>query len=292
MRHRAVHDDGGVHPALDGQGAGLDLGDHAAGYGAVLDALPCRAHRHLGDHLSRRVQYAVDIGQHQQPGGVDRRRQGAGEGIGVDVVGLALPPDADGGDDRDDVGFLEGGQDVGVDPVGFADEAEIENLLDVGIALAVGAAQLARLDQVGVLARQADRLAAGLVDRGDDLLVDRSREHHFDDFHRVAVGHPEAVDERALDLQAREHFADLRPAAVNDDGIDADLLEQHDIAGERPGQLGVAHGMAAVFDDEGLSGIAAHIGQRLGKGLRLGEPDVVGCAFAFHGGGLFYESKY
>ncbi len=74
---------------------------------------------------------------------------------------------------------------------------------------------------------------------------------------------------------------------VDDDGIDTDLLEQHDIAGERPGQLGVAHGMAAVFDDEGLSGIAAHIGQRLGKRLRLGEPDVVGCAFAFHGGGDF-----
>ena len=68
----------------------------------------------------------------------------------------------------------------------------------------------------------------------------------------------------ALHLQALQHLADLRAAAVHDNRVDADLLEQHDVAGEDIGQLLVAHGMAAVFDDEGLAGVAPHEGQGLG----------------------------
>src|SRR3546814_9057258 len=36
----------------------------------------------------------------------------------------------------------------------------------------------------------------------------------------------------------------------------------------------VAHGVAAILDDEGLAGIAAHVGQRLRQDAGLGEPRV------------------
>src|SRR3546814_5784512 len=49
---------------------------------------------------------------------------------------------------------------------------------------------------------------------------------------------------------------------------------QHDIAREPGRQRLVAHGVAAVLDDEGLAGVAAHIGQRLGQDAGLGEPRV------------------
>ena len=71
------------------------------------------------------------------------------------------------------------------------------------------------------------------------------------------------VDEMALDAEPVEHPVDLRPAAMHDDRIDPDLLQQHDVAGE--GLAAGAHRVAAVFDDDGLAGIAAEIGHRLGQ---------------------------
>ena len=48
---------------------------------------------------------------------------------------------------------------------------------------------------------------------------------------------------------------------MNDDGIEARLLEQHDVAGKFRAELLVAHGVAAVFDDDGALVIALHIGK-------------------------------
>ena len=128
--------------------------------------------------------------------------------------------------------------------------------------------ELARLDQAAVFARQSHRGAAGGVDGGDNVLVDGAREHHFDDLDGAAVGHPQTVDEVALDAQPAQHVADLRAAAVDDDGVDADLLHQHHVAREVLAQLGIAHGVAAILDDEGLAGEPAQVRQRLGKRLR------------------------
>ena len=57
-----------------------------------------------------------------------------------------------------------------------------------------------------------------------------------------------------------------------DDGVDAGLFEQHDVAGELA-RLGlVAHGVAAVFHDHGGIVVAQHVRQRLHQdfGLLLG----------------------
>ena len=62
-----------------------------------------------------------------------------------------------------------------------------------------------------LLAGHADREAAGAVDGGHDLLIDRARQHHLDDLDGGAVSNAQPVDERTLDLEALKH----RPDYIN-----------------------------------------------------------------------------
>ena len=284
MGHAAVQDDRRVDAVLHRLGAGLQLRNHAAGDRAVRAQLADPFDRQIGNQFARFVEHADDIGEQKQARGAERPGDGAGHGVGVDVVGLAAGAHADGRDHRDQARLLERGQDPRIDLLRLADEAEVEDLLDVGRLVARGPAQLGRLDQVAVLARDADGRAAGGVYGADDALVDGPGQHHLDDLDGLGVGHAQAVDELALDLEAIEHPADLRAAAVHHDRVDADLLEQHDVAGEQPRELGVAHGVAAVLDDEGAPGIAAHERQRLGDGPGGAQPVLgVGKTSPGHG---------
>ena len=128
---------------------------------------------------------------------------------------------------------------------------------------------LARGHHVAVLAAEADRPPALRVDRADDLLVDRAGEHHLDDLDRRLVGDAQAAGEARFDAELLQHRADLRPAAVHDDRIDARLLEQHHVAREVARLVLVAHGVAAVFDHDDRVVIAQHVRQRLHQDFGL-----------------------
>ena len=140
-----------------------------------------------------------------------------------------------------------------IDFPGLADQAEVQDPLDIRFRVFLRAPQLVGHDQVAVLAAQAHGHAAGGVDAGDDFLVDGPGQDHFNDLHRVLVGHAQAVHELAFDGQPFQHGADLRPAAVHDHRVAAALAQQHHVAGEHVGHFLVAHGMAAVLDDHGLA---------------------------------------
>ena len=168
-----------------------------------------------------------------------------------------------------------------IDFVRLADEAEVDDFLDIGIRIDHGARHLARLHHVAVLAAQPDRLAAGGVDVADDLLVDRAGQHHFDDLDGLGVGDAQAGGEFRFDAELLEHGLDLRAAAVHHDRIDRGLLEQHDVAGEIARGLLLAHGVAAVFDHDDLLVVALHVRQRLRQDARLLERvDLWGFAIA------------
>ena len=115
-------------------------------------------------------------------------------------------------------------QHPGVNGIGFAHETKIDDFFDIRVGLAL-VLKPPGLDQVPVFSGNADGGSAGVVDGGDDLLVDRSGQHHFDNLDRPLVGHPQTVDEFAFDLHLLQHRADLRSPAMDDDRIDANLFQ-------------------------------------------------------------------
>src|SRR3546814_12423603 len=75
-----------------------------------------------------------------------------------------------------------------------------------------------------ILARNADRAAAEPGDPADDLLVDLAREDHLGNLGGRRVGDAKPADKGRFDAELFQHRADLRPAAVHDDRIDADEI--------------------------------------------------------------------
>ena len=150
--------------------------------------------------------------------------------------------------------------DVGIDALDAADPAEIDGL---GLAVFTGDfhQHLARPDEFAVLAADAGGLAAVVFDVGDDALVDLAGEHHLDHLHRGLVGYPETPDEPALDAEPFERAADLRTAAVDDDGMDPEMREHDDVLREAAREVGVEHGRAAVLDDQRAPREAFDVGQ-------------------------------
>src|SRR5579871_1192028 len=63
------------------------------------------------------------------------------------------------------------------------------------------------------------------------------------------------------DLELREHGADLRAAAMNDDRIDAGLLHQHDVLRKIVGGIAAGHGVAAILHDDGFLIVLEDVGQ-------------------------------
>ena len=114
-----------------------------------------------------------------------------------------------------------------------------------------------------------DRGAALAVDEMHDLLVDLPAEHHFDEVHRFGVGHAHALDELAFLADALQELVDLRSAAVHDDRVHADQLQQHHVAREAFLELVLGHRIAAVFHDDRLAVEALYVRQRLGEDAGL-----------------------
>ena len=83
----------------------------------------------------------------------------------------------------------------------LADQAEVDLLaVDDGVGLLGG-------EQAGVLAGEADRERAVLVDQADQLALDLADQHHPDDVHRLRRGDPQPAAELRLDAELVEHPA-------------------------------------------------------------------------------------
>ena len=267
MAGAPIQNGAGLDAGLHGADGGLQFGNHAAG-----DDLPARQQFlrllevHLLDEPSLVVEHAGDIGQQHQARSFERRRQGAGHGVGVDVVGGAVAADPDGSDHGDHALVEQRHQQGRVDLLWLADEAEVD------ILPVAGGRQFARHNQGGVLARDADAAAAGAVEKPGQLFVDAAAQHHLGDLDGGAVGDAQPVGETAADAEAIEHGLDARRAAMHHHRTQAAVVQQHDILGETGAGGGVLHGVAAVFDHDGLAGILLHEGQRLGEQMRLAQP--------------------
>ena len=133
--------------------------------------------------------------------------------------------------------------------------------------------------QIAVLAGQADRAAAGLLDRGDDGLVDGAGQHHLDDLHGSCVGDAQPVEELALDPQALSSIWPIcGPPPWTTMGLSPTLSSTMSRA-KAARSVRIDHGMAAVLDDDGLVVVTPQKGQGFGEGAGR-----VGNWMSVHGG--------
>ena len=79
----------------------------------------------------------------------------------------------------------------------------------------------------------------------------------------------QAADKLRLFAHAVHGVADFRPAAVDDNRVDADIAHQHDVLHDGGFESFVEHRRAAVFDDNGLARVLLNIRQGLDQNFRL-----------------------
>src|SRR6188768_4285336 len=104
-----------------------------------------------------------------------------------------------------------------VDRNRLADKAEIDDLLDIGIWIAVAPLEPRRTHEIGVLAGDAHRFAALRVYGGDDLFVDRAGQHHLHHLDSLTVGDAQTALEFRTDIEPLKQRPDLRAAAMHHD---------------------------------------------------------------------------
>ena len=213
----------------------------------------------------------------------------------VSALTLKLPPSADGADrrqHRDQLAAEHRVEHRQVDLVRLADEAEIDDLLDIGIRIDHAARRLLGDHHVAVLAAQADGLAAGGVDVADDLLVDRAGQHHLDDFQRVAASVTRRPPANCDCTPAFLSIASIcGPPPCTTTGLIAVCSSSTmSRAKERASAL-VAHGVAAVFDDDGFLVVALHVRQRLGQDAGLLLRVCLGLVTHRRCSGAFWRSR-
>lgn len=176
------------------------------------------------------------------------------------------------GDRRDDRDTAVGEQCLDrarVDRGDLAHPPDVDQLpVDLGLVLGGG-------DGVRVLAGESHGERSVLVEQSDELALDLPGEHHAYDVHGVLGGDPEARLELADDAVPVEGGADLRAAAVHDDGLESGLAQEHDVLCERGLQVLVDHGVAAELDDDRPAVVPRQPGQRLDEDLRLGQCGVL-----------------
>ncbi|SCD94079.1 hypothetical protein GA0115246_1082712 [Streptomyces sp. SolWspMP-sol7th] len=126
-----------------------------------------------------------------------------------------------------------------------------------------------------VLAREADGERAVPVEQADQLALDLPGEDHPYDVHRLGRRDAQARAELADQALLVELGADLRAAAVHDDGAEPGVPQEDDVLREGGLQPLVDHGVAAELDDDGLALVAGDPGEGLDQGLGLGEGGVL-----------------
>ena len=127
-------------------------------------------------------------------------------------------------------------------------------------------------EELAVVAREPHRRLPVAVDAHDDVLVDLADEDHLRHLDGVGVAHAQPADELDRHVEAVHVGRDVGPAAVDDDRVQPDVLQEHDVAREVLAQLRVGHRRPAVLDDDRLAVELPDVRERLEQG-----PDVVLC---------------
>ena len=67
------------------------------------------------------------------------------------------------------------------------------------------------------------------VDRGNDLWIHLSAQHHSRDINRFGVGDPQTISEFGGLPEPSHEIADLGSTTMNDDGLETNKPHQHNV---------------------------------------------------------------
>ena len=95
------------------------------------------------------------------------------------------------------------------------------------------------------------------------LLPFLAREHHLHDVRGLRVRDAQPVHELRLFAELAEHLRDLGSAAVHQHHLHPDEGEKDEVAHDGALQRLVAHGAAAVFDEQDLAAVLLDVRERL-----------------------------
>jgi hypothetical protein len=120
------------------------------------------------------------------------------------------------------------------------------------------------VNEASVLAADAHRLAAMLVDEAHELLIALA-EHHLHDVHCRFVGDAYAAMQARLHAHLLQQQIDAPSSTVHDNRIHADETQQRDVAGETILQHRIGHRLAAEPHDQRLCVITTNERQRFSQ---------------------------
>mmetsp|Transcript_19958 Transcript_19958/g.56290 ORF Transcript_19958/g.56290 Transcript_19958/m.56290 type:complete len:374 (+) Transcript_19958:145-1266(+) len=257
VRPAPVDDVRGAHARVQRADAAGDLWDHAPRHDALADERLRAGPSQLGDERPRvlhvpqqprHVRHEHELPRAQRPG--DGRRRD----VRVDVEEVPLCVRRHGGHHGHQALVQGRLKDLRVHTGDVPHEAQL---------LVVHAL---RLQEPPVDAREAHGRHARRAHGRHDGLVHLAHEDHGDHLHGSGVRDPQAAHEPRLDAHLGEPGVDLRPAAVDEHGLQAQQPEEGNVA-DRPLRR-LHHRRAPVLDDDDGAGQPGEAGQALGEGPR------------------------
>ena len=182
------------------------------------------------------VQHAGHIADQHKVFCANGTGQRTGRRVGIDVQGFAVRARGHRGHHGHKSGVQQAAGQGGVNGFYRAHKAK-GRIFDRGT------------QQAAVPARNARRAHALLGKFVDNGLVDLAAQHHFCGLHGGGVGHAQAVHKVAFDIQALEQGRNLRTAAVHNHKIHTLFRELRKVGGKGRAEVGLVHGVAAVFNN-------------------------------------------
>ena len=176
----------------------------------------------VGDHRSRifdPLENTGGSGTKNELFGIERRADGRGHRIGIDVEQRARIVAGEWRNHRHQTVVEQFADDLGIDVIDVADET----VIDGGIArLQFDRRALVRLHEAGVDTAETNRRNVELAAGGEDARIDQPRQHHRGRIDRTLIGDASAFHHLCGHAEFLGEFGELRTAAVHEHDTNAE----------------------------------------------------------------------
>ncbi len=183
------------------------------------------------------IQDPLDIGEEYQLVRREAARASNGHLVGVDVVDVVVPAAGDTSDRGKVTLSSQQIENRGIDLIDFTDRPQVFS-------------QRNGADQTGVNSGKAHGACTGVIQLGDQMVIDLAREYPQNGIQHFRRGDPESVAKFAFDSVSAEVAAESLASAMDHHGFVAGLNYSGDLLREAPPGCPFLEQGAAKFDQE------------------------------------------